>query len=86
MNKQKAEDWLERWAKQSLQAPGYPHPHGRALHDLHNFVHQHEALRRSSAMVARLSSTLWSMENVVALIDAATKPHGPYKAWAVKAA
>ena len=49
----------------------------------YNFVRQHKTLRCSPAMAAGLSSTLWSMSDVVALIDAraeSPKARGPYKA------
>ncbi len=49
----------------------------------YNFARQHKTLRCSPAMAAGLSKTLWSMEDVVALIDAKTEPakkSGPYKA------
>jgi hypothetical protein len=36
----------------------------------YNFVRQHKTLRCSPAMVAGLSATLWSMEDVAKLIDA----------------
>jgi IS1 family transposase len=48
----------------------------------YNFVRQHKTLRCSPAMAAGLSTTLWSMEDVVALIDAraeAPKARGSYK-------
>ncbi len=49
----------------------------------YNFVRMHKTLRCSPAMAAGLSKTLWSMEDVVALIDArapaAPKRRGPYK-------
>jgi IS1 family transposase len=48
----------------------------------YNFVRQHKTLRCSPAMAAGLSQTLWSMEDVVKLIDGreeAPKPRGPYK-------
>jgi IS1 family transposase len=48
----------------------------------YNFVRQHKTLRMSPAMAAGISDRLWSMEDVVALIDArapAPKPRGPYK-------
>jgi IS1 family transposase len=37
----------------------------------HNFVRIHKTLRCTPAMAAGLSKTLWSMDDVVALIDAA---------------
>ncbi|GAB0114616.1 IS1 family transposase [Acidisoma sp. C75] len=44
----------------------------------YNFVRQHKTLRCSPAMAAGLSTTLWSMEDVVKLIDArAAKPNRP---------
>ena len=49
----------------------------------YNFVRQHKTLRCSPVMAAGLSETLWSMEDVVALIDAQAEPakkRGPYKA------
>jgi IS1 family transposase len=45
---------------------------------LYNFVRQHKTLRCSPAMAAGLSATLWSMEDVVKLIDKrAAKPNRP---------
>jgi len=59
------------------------HAHMVALYTTwYNFVRQHKTLRCSPAMAAGLSTTLWSMEEVVALIDAAAEPvksRGPYK-------
>ena len=44
----------------------------------YNFVRQHKTLRCSPAMAAGLSATLWSMEDVVKLIDKrASKPNRP---------
>ena len=44
----------------------------------YNFVRQHKTLRCSPAMAAGLNATLWSMEDVVKLIDArAAKPIRP---------
>jgi IS1 family transposase len=44
----------------------------------YNFVRMHKTLRCSPAMAAGLSKTLWSMEDVIALIDArAAKPNRP---------
>jgi IS1 family transposase len=48
----------------------------------YNFVRMHKTLRCSPAMAAGLSQTLWSMDDIVRLIDAqaeAPKPRGPYK-------
>ena len=48
----------------------------------YNFVRQHKTLRVAPAMAAGISDRLWSMEDVVALIDAAEEPakkRGPYK-------
>jgi IS1 family transposase len=48
----------------------------------YNFVRQHKTLRCSPAMAAGLSQTLWSMDDIVKLIDAqaeAPKPRGSYK-------
>jgi hypothetical protein len=36
----------------------------------YNFVRQHKTLRMAPAMAAGISDRLWSMEDVVALIDA----------------
>lgn len=59
------------------------HAHMVALYTTwYNFVRQHKTLRCSPAMAAGLSATLWSMADVVALIDAradAPKARGPYK-------
>ncbi len=59
------------------------HTHALALYfTFYNFVRQHKTLRCSPAMAAGLSTTLWSMEDVVALIDAAAEPakkRGSYK-------
>jgi IS1 family transposase len=42
----------------------------------YNFVRMHKTLRCSPAMAAGLSKTIWSMEDIVALIDArAAKPN-----------
>jgi len=59
------------------------HAHMVALYTTwYNFARQHKTLRCSPAMAAGLSSTLWSMADVVALIDAAAEPpkaRGTYK-------
>lgn len=60
------------------------HVHMVALYTVfYNFVKQHKSLKGlSPAMAAGVSKTLWSMEDVAALVDAAApKPgrRGPYK-------
>jgi IS1 family transposase len=48
----------------------------------YNFVKMHRTLKCSPAMAAGISATLWSMDDIVKLIDAqaeAPKPRGPYK-------
>lgn len=59
------------------------HAHMVALYTTwYNFVRQHKTLWCSPAMAAGLSATLWSMEDVVKLIDAqaeAPKGRGPYR-------
>src|SRR6266404_847689 len=59
------------------------HHHAQALYFLfYNFVRMHKTLRMSPAMAAGISARLWSMEDIVALIDAAAPkpgPRGPYK-------
>jgi IS1 family transposase len=59
------------------------HAHMVALYTTwYNFARQHKTLRCSPAMAAGLSTTLWSMADVVGLIDAASGPakmRGPYK-------
>jgi len=43
----------------------------------YNFVRHHKTLRTSPAMAAGIESRLWSMEDVVAMIDArSTKVSG----------
>lgn len=55
------------------------HAHMVALYTTwYNFVRMHKTLRCSPAMAAKLSDRLWSMEDVVKLIDArAAKPNRP---------
>jgi IS1 family transposase len=59
------------------------HIHALALYFCwYNFVRMHKSLRVSPAMAAGVSDRLWSMEDIVALIDArAPVPgkRGPYK-------
>lgn len=66
------------------------HAYAVALHmTFYNFVRQHKTLRMSPAMAAGLTDRLWSMEDIVALVDAAegpAKPRGPYKPRAPKSA
>ena len=66
------------------------HAHMVALYTTwYNFARQHKTLRCSPAMAAGLSTTLWSIEDVVALIDAQAEParkRGQYKPRATKAA
>ena len=59
------------------------HVHALALYFAHyNFCRIHKTLKVSPAMAAGISDRLWSMEDIVAKIDAialARKPRGPYK-------
>ena len=59
------------------------HAHMVALYTCwYNFVWMHKTLRCTPAMAANFSTKLWSMEDVVALIDAREVPaakRGPYK-------
>lgn len=55
----------------------------------YNFVKMHKTLRCTPAMAAGLSTTLWSMDDIVKLIDAraeAPKARGPYMTKARRAA
>ena len=60
------------------------HCHALALYFVfYNFVRRHQTLRVSPAMEAGIADRLWSMDDIVALIDAAEvepKKRGPYKA------
>jgi len=60
------------------------HAHAVALHFMYyNFGRIHKTLRVTPAMAAGVSDHVWSMEEVVALIDEneeAPKKRGPYKA------
>ncbi len=66
------------------------HYHMVALYTAwYNFVRIHKTLRVTPAMAAGVSDRLWSMEDVVALIDARAKSpkgRGPYKPRQPKAA
>jgi IS1 family transposase len=59
------------------------HAYAVALHmTFYNFVRIHKTLRMSPAMAAGLADRLWSMDDIVALIDAQEGPpkkRGPYK-------
>ncbi len=59
------------------------HGHAFALFAMHyNFVRQHKTLRVSPAMAAGVTDTLWSMEDIVNMIDAmqpAPAKRGPTK-------
>ncbi len=62
---------------------GLPHYHMVALYSVrYYFVRIHKTLRVAPAMAAGLSDRLWSMEDIVTLIDAQAEPakkRGPYK-------
>ncbi len=66
------------------------HIHALALYlTFYNFAQMHKTLCCTPAMAAGISDRLWSMENVVALIDARAEPvgkRGPYKPRPPKAA
>ena len=59
------------------------HIHALALYfAFYNFCRVHKTLRMSPAMAAGVSDRLWSLEDIVAKIDAMApppKPRGPYK-------
>src|SRR5258708_10189555 len=59
------------------------HHHAQALYFLfYNFARMHKTLRMTPAMAAGISARPWSMEDIVALIDAAAPkpgPRSPYK-------
>jgi hypothetical protein len=58
------------------------HCHALALYFVwYNFAQIHKTLRMSPAMAAGVAQNLWSMEDMVALIDANEPPEkrGPYK-------
>ena len=64
------------------------HAHMVALYTVwYNYVKLHKALRTSPTMAAGVSDRLWSMEDVVGMIDAAAPEpakRGPYKQRAVR--
>lgn len=66
------------------------HEYALAIYFMHyNFVRIHSSLRVSPAMAAGVSDKLWSLEDVVALIEAREPPakkRGPYKKRAPKIA
>ena len=59
------------------------HVHALALYfAFYNFCRIHKTLRMPPAMAAGITDTLWSLEDIVAKIDAmatAPKPRGPYR-------
>ncbi len=58
------------------------HYHALALNfTWYNFVRLHKTLRMTPAMAAGVTQTLWSMEDIAALVDAQHVPQkcGPYK-------
>lgn len=59
------------------------HIHALALYfAFYNFCRIHKSLRVSPAMAAGITDRLWSMDDIIAKIDAmapAPKPRGPYK-------
>ena len=66
------------------------HEYALAIYFMHyNFVRIHSSLRVSPAMAAGVSDKLWSMDDIVALIEAresAPRKRGPYKKRAVQVA
>ena len=62
--------------------------HALALHFcFYNFVRIHKTLKMTGVMAADVSQTLWTMEDIVAMVDARAEPpkagkrgpRGPYK-------
>ena len=48
----------------------------------YNFIRVHKTLKMSPAMAAGVSQTLWSMDDLVTMVDAVAPkpgPRGPYK-------
>jgi hypothetical protein len=64
------------------------HCHQLAIYFVfYNFVRIHKTLRTSPAMAAGISDRLWSMADILVLVDAreeAPKKRGPYKPRAPK--
>ena len=61
------------------------HCHALALYFMfYNFIRIHKTLRITPAMAAGLTDRVWSLEDVIAMIDAANPPkkRGPYKKFA----
>ena len=78
------------WLTNAFSKKAENHAHMVALYTTwYNFVRQHKTLRVAPAMAAGLPDWLWSMEDVVALIDVAEGParkRGPYMPRAPKGA
>ena len=56
------------------------HAYAVALHcTFYNFVRIHKTLRVSPAMAAGLTERLWSVADIVALVEAAEAAEGPKK-------
>lgn len=57
------------------------HAHAIALHYMfYNFVRIHKSLRCTPAMAAGVTSRLWEIEDIIALLpETESKPRGPYK-------
>jgi hypothetical protein len=83
-------DALLRSANQRLlKARGRASPRYGVFYVFYNFVRSHKTLRCTPAMAAGLTNRLWSMEDVVTLINARSEPvkaRRPYKARAKQAA
>ncbi|MBV9240596.1 MAG: IS1 family transposase, partial [Acidobacteria bacterium] len=57
------------------------HAHAIALHYMYyNFCRIHKSLRCTPAMAAGVTSKLWEIDDIIALLPAMeSKPRGPYK-------
>lgn len=66
------------------------HIHALALYFMfYNFTRIHKSLKITPAMAAKVTDRLWSMEDIVAAIDARAEPpakRGPYKKWIAETA